>query len=108
MAKKLFTDKIIFRKNLTPSPFDMDLCCRYVTSKSFRHVVALIKPIHVMSLKVTSGKFFFHFREVFEKCIDYIGKFLAHISGRFLNCLEKGGYFGQILDHFIAHFLESP
>ena len=45
MAKKLFSDKIIFRKNLTPSPFGMDLCCRYVTSKSFRHVVALIKPL---------------------------------------------------------------
>ena len=34
--------------------------------------------IHVMSLKVTSGRFFFHFREVFGKCIEYIGKFLVH------------------------------
>ena len=34
--------------------------------------------IHVMSLKVESGRFSFHFREVFEKCIDYIGKFLVH------------------------------
>ena len=34
--------------------------------------------IHVMSLKVESGRFFFHFREVFEKCIDYIAKFLVH------------------------------
>ena len=45
MAKKLFSDKIIFRKNLTPSPFGMDLCCRYVTLTSFRHVGALIKPL---------------------------------------------------------------
>ena len=44
MANKLFSDKIIFRKNLTPSPFGTDLCCRYVTSKGFRHVVALNKP----------------------------------------------------------------
>ena len=44
MAKKLFSDKIIFLKNLTPSPFGTDLCCRYVTSKGFRHVVALNKP----------------------------------------------------------------
>ena len=45
MAKKLFSDKIIFRKNPTPSLFGTDLCCRYVTSKGFRHVVALIKPL---------------------------------------------------------------
>ena len=44
MANKLFSDKIIFRKNLTPSSFGTDLCCRYVTSKGFRHVVALDKP----------------------------------------------------------------
>ena len=44
MANKLFSDKIIFRKNQTPSPFGTDLCCRYVTSKGFRHVVALNKP----------------------------------------------------------------
>ena len=37
-----------------------------------------MRCIHVMSLKVASGRFFFHFREVFEKCIGYIGKFLVH------------------------------
>ena len=26
----------------------------------------------VMSFKEESGRFFFHFREVFEKCIEYI------------------------------------
>ena len=38
--------------------------------------------IHVMSLKEASGRFFFHFREVFGKCIDleYIGKFLIHFK----------------------------
>ena len=45
MAKKLFSDKIIFRKNLTPASFGTDLYCRYVTSKGFHHVVALIKPL---------------------------------------------------------------
>ena len=44
MANKLFSDKIIFRKNLTPSPFGTDLCCRCVTSKGFLHVVALNQP----------------------------------------------------------------
>ena len=34
--------------------------------------------IHVMSLEQESGRFFFHFREIFEKCIEYIGKFLIH------------------------------
>ena len=44
MANKLFADKIIFPKKSDPSPFGTDLCCRYVTSKGFRHVVALNKP----------------------------------------------------------------
>ena len=35
--------------------------------------------IHVMSLKVESWRFLFHFREIFEKCIEYIGKFLIHL-----------------------------
>ena len=45
MANKLFSDKISFRKNLTPSPFGTDLYCRYVTSRGFHHVVAFIKPL---------------------------------------------------------------
>ena len=45
MAKKLFSDKIIFRKNLTPSPFDTDSSCRYVASKGFHHVAASINPL---------------------------------------------------------------
>ena len=40
--------------------------------------------IHVMSLKEESGRFFFHFREVFEKCIEYIGKFLIHFREIFV------------------------
>ena len=43
MAKNFFSDKIFFAKNLTPSIFDTDLCCRYVTSSGFHHVVAFIK-----------------------------------------------------------------
>ena len=43
-----------------------------------RPIFLFLLHIHVMSLKVASGRFFFHFREVFEKCIDYIGKFLVH------------------------------
>ena len=35
--------------------------------------------IHVMSLKVASRRFFFHFRELSEKCVEYILKtFLVH------------------------------
>ena len=40
--------------------------------------IGYIGDIHVMSLKEESGRFFFHFREIFEKCIEYIGKFLIH------------------------------
>ena len=55
-----------------------------------------MKNIHVMTLKEASGRFFFHFREVFEKCIDYIGKFLVH----FLEIFDFGlklVYFRRIL-----------
>ena len=34
--------------------------------------------IHVISLKRKSGRFSSHFREVFKKCIEYIGKLLIH------------------------------
>ena len=32
--------------------------------------------IHVINFKEASGRFFFHFLEVFEKCIEYIRIFL--------------------------------
>ena len=51
----------------------------YLVSSEVNALISIHKCIiHVMSLKVASGRFFFHFREVFEKCIDYIGKFLVH------------------------------
>ena len=31
-----------------------------------------INPIHVINFKEASGRFFFHFLEVFKKCIEYI------------------------------------
>ena len=52
--------------------------------------------IHVMSLKWASGRFFLHFREIFEKCIEYIGKFLVHFR-EILNFCEKVVHFRQIL-----------
>ena len=35
--------------------------------------------IHVISLKRASVRFCFHVREVFQKCIEHIGKFLIQI-----------------------------
>ena len=49
-----------------------------------------------MSLKWASGRFFLHFREIFEKCIEYIGKFLVHFR-EILNFCEKVVHFRQIL-----------
>ena len=34
--------------------------------------------IHVINFKEASGRFFFHFLEVFEKCIEYIRIFFIH------------------------------
>ena len=55
-----------------------------------QEVVGLIhtSAIHVMTFKEESGRFFFHFREVFEKCIEYIGKFLIHFR-EILNFCQK-------------------
>ena len=41
-----------------------------------------------MSFQEESGRFFFHFREVFEKCIEYIGKFLIYFR-EFFNFCQK-------------------
>ena len=64
-----------------------------------------------MSLKLASGRTFisFHFREVFEKCIEYIGKFFVHYREK-VNFLEKEVNVRQIIleDYFVAHFQESP
>ena len=42
--------------------------------------------IHVMSLKEESGRFFFHFREICEKCIECIEKFLIHFREILIFC----------------------
>ena len=34
--------------------------------------------IHVINFKEASGRFFFHFLEVFEKCIEHIRIFFIH------------------------------
>ena len=48
--------------------------------------------IHVMSFKEESGRYFFHFREVFIKCIKYIGKIPDSFQGDF-EFLPKSGTF---------------
>ena len=35
--------------------------------------------IHVIDFKRASGRFSFHFREVFKKCTEYIGKLLIQM-----------------------------
>ena len=59
--------------------------------------------IHVMSLKEKSGRFFFHFREIFEKCIEFIGKFLIHFREIFNFC-KKSGTFLKIFSKFYRSF----
>ena len=49
---------------------------------------------------------FFHFFEVFEKCIEYIRIFFIHFSFRGdFKMLVKTDIFYK---NFMAHFLESP
>ena len=54
---------------------EADLClCFHICKKPVfsRH------GSYVISLKRESGRFSFHFREVLQKCIEYIGKLLIH------------------------------
>ena len=44
-----------------------------------------------MSLKEESGRFFFHFREIFEKCIEHV-KFLIHFREILNFCLKRGTF----------------
>ena len=57
--------------------------------------------IHVINFKEASGRFYFHFLEVFEKCIEYI--ILHSFQGDF-KILVKSDIFYK---NFMAHFLES-
>ena len=55
-----------------------------------------------MSFK-EEGRFFFHFREIFEKCIEYIGKFLIHFRGD-VEFLSKSGTFLKNFYQFYGSF----
>ena len=54
------------------------------------------KDIHVINFKEASGRFFFHFLEVFEKCIEYIRIFFIHFL-EIQNFGKKVIYFRRIL-----------
>ena len=60
---------------------------------SIMGILTFMSSIHVMSLKDESGRFFCHFREIFEKCIEYIGKFLIHFREILIFFLLKSGTF---------------
>ena len=73
-------------------PFDFEITrvdCTSFFTFSIKHnvlydrdsvfLVHLCKAnIHVINFKEASGRFFFHFLEVFEKCIEYIRIFFIH------------------------------
>ena len=52
----------------------------------FLHGMIWLIDIHVISFKRESGRFSYHFREVFQKCKEYIGKLLIHIREIFQFC----------------------
>ena len=56
-----------------------------------------------MSLKEESGRFFFHFREIFEKCIENIGKLSDSFQGDF-DFLLKSGTFQKNFYQFYGSF----
>ena len=58
-----------------------------------------------MSLKEESGRFFFHFREIFEKCIEYIVKFLIHFREiLYMYFGLKRGTFSKNFNQFYGSF----
>ena len=59
--------------------------------------------MYVISLKSKSGRFSPHFREVFQKCIEYIGKLLIHFREIFLLCKK----FYNIQSHEIQENIDE-
>ena len=57
---------------------------RHLGTVSHKRNCNEISTIHVINFKEASERFFFHFLEVFEKCIEYIRIFFI-ISWRFQN-----------------------
>ena len=51
----------------------------------------------MISLKRASGRFSFHFREVYQKCIEYIGKFIIQ-KRKILNFGKKWYVLEEILE----------
>ena len=72
-------NNICTKANRTPGFLRRNLfsCPQDVKEAAYK---GLVRPvlIDVMTLKRESGRFVLHFREVFRKCIKYIGKFLVH------------------------------
>ena len=61
--------------------------------------------IHVMSLKEESGRFFFHFREIFGKCIEHVYRKISDsFQGDFEFLLKKW----YILEEFCQFYDSFP
>ena len=58
-----------FRKKKSMGPFVLE---KQHGVNFVSHASAIITGIHVISFKGASGRLSFHFREVYEKCIEYI------------------------------------
>ena len=54
------------------------LCCCFKSMVNIKGHVGTVSYIHVINFKEASGRFFFHFLEVFEKCIEYIRIIFIH------------------------------
>ena len=58
-------------------------------------LVSALKNIHVISLKKASGRFSFHFREVYRKCIEYIIRKILNSDEGDFQILMKSGMFQE-------------
>ena len=54
------------------------VCCCFKSTVNIKGHVGTVSYIHVINFKEASGRFFFHFLEVFEKCIEYIRIIFIH------------------------------
>ena len=57
-------------------------------------------PIHVISFKRASGKFCFHFREVFQQCIETHRKILNSDKGDFQILVKYGMFYKKFWGSF--------
>ena len=83
---------------------------RIVKDNLFKYSFWFLNHIHVINFQGVSGRFSFHFREFYEKCIEYIRKFFIQMEqGHFgPESFRPGSFWPNLVGCFGLIFSKSP